>query len=129
MNGWLIWLADILGADHYRPSRYALASDPFMMILFVASWVAAAGACFAIGAALMSNRRLNITISSRGVALFGALFILVGLDFTMRLTTVFVAVYRLKVVILGFSASVLVTTVILTIIRIFGTGRKADERQ
>lgn len=127
MSGWLPFLADVLGASHYRPSRYALASDPVMMILFVAGWMAAAGGCFAIGATLVSRQRLNLTITSRGVQVFGALFILIGLDFALSATTVFTAVYRLKAVVLGMSAAVIVTTAILTITRIYGSGRKTDE--
>lgn len=123
MTAWLTWLAAILGAERYRPSAYALASDPIMMMLFVTGWAATAAACIALGVALMRRRWGYITMNGNAQSLYGALFVLVGCDFLTSATTVFLAVYRLKIVVLGLTAAVTVTTAILTISRIYGAAR------
>ena len=126
MSAWLTSLLDVLGVGHYRPSAYALASDPIMMMLFVSAWSTTSLACFAIGASLMWRRWKHITMSANAASVYGAMFLLIGFDFLMSAVTVFVAVYRLKVVVLGLTAAVTVTVAILTISRIFGAVR--DER-
>ena len=123
MTAWLAWIAAALGAGRYKPSAVALASDPIMMALFVSGWVAAGGAFLAIGAALLLRRWRHITMSPAAATLFGVLFILVGVDLWMSATTVFFAVYRLKVLLLGLTAAVAVTTAVLTIAQIFGAAR------
>ncbi|MDP4024471.1 hypothetical protein Q8W71_17740 [Methylobacterium sp. NEAU 140] len=126
MTCWLTRLLDLLGVGHYRPSAYALASDPVMMALFVSGWAATALACIAVGVALMARRWAEITMSAGAARFYGALFILLGLDFLMSATTVFIAVYRLKVLVLGITAAVMVTTAIVTIGRIYGAQRGGE---
>lgn len=120
---WLTWLAAILGAERYRPGVYALASDPVMTVLFVSGWVSMAAACTAIGVALMWRRWSHVTLSANAASVFGAMFLLIGLDFLTSATTLFLGIYRLKIVVLGFTAAVTVTTAILTISRIYGAAR------
>ena len=127
MSAWWNTLLGALGAGHFRPSAYALMSDPIMMMLFVSAWAATASACFAIGITLMWRRWTHITMSANAASVYGAMFLLFGIDFLMSSVTVFVAVYRLKVVVLGLTAAVTVTTAILTISRIFGAAR--DDRE
>ena len=123
MTDSLVWILGALGAGHYRPSSYALASDPIMMMLFVSAWTTTSVACMAIGATLMWRRWKHITMSANAASVYGAMFLLIGFDFFMSAVTVFVAVYRLKVVILGLTAAVTVTVAIATISRIFGAAR------
>lgn len=126
MSDWLTWILGALGVGHYRPSAYALASDPIMMMLFVSAWSTTAVACMAIGATLMWRRWSHLTMSANACSIYGAMFLLIGVDFLVSAATVFIAIYRLKVVILGLTAAVSTTVAILTITRIFGAAR--DDR-
>lgn len=45
MTAWLVWIGEALGVGRYKPSLYALSSDPIMMALFVSGWGATAAAC------------------------------------------------------------------------------------
>lgn len=126
MSDWLTWILGVLGASHYRPSAYALASDPIMMMLFVSAWSTTAVACLAIGVTLMWRRWSHLTMSASACSIYGAMFLLIGIDFLVSAATVFIAIYRLKVVILGLTAAVTTTVAILTISRIFGAAR--DDR-
>ena len=124
MREWIAWIAAFLGANgHYKPSAYALASDPIMMMLFVSAWLASAAACVAIGGTLMWRRASHITLSANAARVFGLMFVLIGFDFAMSATTVFVAVYRLKVVVLVLTAAVTATVVVLTVSQVFGATR------
>lgn len=120
-------LADILGADRYHPSTVALASDPVMKILFVSGWGAVFVGCTAIGLTLIFSHAQKVTVSRRAMILYAAFVILLGVDHLMSMTTVFVAVYRLKVVVLAATAAVSLMLAVLTAAQIFNIRVDPDE--
>lgn len=115
----LSWLAGVLGADRYHPSTVALSSDPVMKILFVSGWGAVFVACVAISLSLLLSRAPRITVSGRAITLYAVFILLLGLDHLMSATTVFVAIYRLKVVVLAAAAAVSLTLAALTVGQLF----------
>lgn len=69
----------------------------------------------AISLALLPSRAARITLGGRAVTLFAVFILLLDLDHLLNMRTIFVAICRLKVIVLATTAAVSLTLAVFTV--------------
>lgn len=108
-------LTAVLGTDVYRPRSVCLTHDQILLAIYATGDALAFISCAVIGCTLLWKQVYTMRLSSFGMKLYGAFFVLTGISYLSKGITLVFPIYRLDMLVVIAMATVAVITAIITI--------------